>query len=197
MKGSSTKPETFSCSVSRQAGTGGRIPANPMVNPATGPTDSITKPTRRQFLVNCSALAVTASITPVAFGSPLRGREAPLESIGPADFARQLNSAFVVRPAQGVPIELALVEFRPLPNSKRTSPNAEDAQNEKFALLFRGTPASPLAQNSYPFEHQRLGRFVMFIVPIGCMDQSHCYYEAIFNRPARASQTRNAPNQAR
>ena len=79
-------------------------------------------------------------------------------------------------------------------SSKSAAANAEDALHEKFALLFRGPLASPLAQNTYSFEHQRIGSFAMFIVPIGCVDQSRCYYEAIFNRPAQGTRTRNARN---
>ncbi len=150
-------------------------------------------PTRRQFLVNCSALAVTAAIAPAALGRPSRGRAVALEQIGPADFARQLHTAFVVRPERAAPTELVLVEIRPLA-ARSAPPNAEDARNEKFALLFRGSLAFPLASDTYSFEHQRVGRFEIFIVPIGCLDQSQCYYEAIFNRPARATITRNARN---
>jgi len=149
-------------------------------------------PTRRQFLANASALALTASVSPAAFAGRSQAREVLLEDISPADFARQLNTAFAVRPPPGTAIELLLVEFRPVVSSKRGSPDAPDAQNEKFALLFRGPLGVPLAQGTYSFDHARLGRFAMFIVPIGCLDQSHCYYEAVFNRPARASRTGNA-----
>ena len=164
-------------------------PAQP---PADHPVQP-SKPTRRQFLVNCSAIAVTASVAPATLGGPSRSRAVPLEQIGLVDFARQFNTTFVVRPERGAPIELVLVEIRPLA-SKIAAPNAEDARNEKFALLFRGSLAASLRQDTYSFEHQRVGSFAMFIVPIGCMDQSHCYYEAIFNRPARASKTRTARN---
>lgn len=144
------------------------------------------KPSRRRFLVNCSAVAVTASVAPITLGGPSGRRAVSLDQIGVSDFARQLNTAFTVRPSRGDAVELVLVEVRSLVSLKNASPNAEDAGNEKFALLFRGAPAAPLKQNTYSFEHQRLGTFRMFIVPIGCMDKSQCYYEATFNRPAKA-----------
>jgi len=163
-----------------------RRPAPPTADRLRPPS----QPTRRRFLVNCSVLAAAATVAPATLGGPARGRAVALEQIGPADFARQLNTPFVVRPERATPTQLVLVEIRPLalPNA---APNAEDARNEKFALLFRGSLASPLTQNTYSFEHYRVGRFEMFIVPIGYLDQSQCYYEAIFNRPARGRTTRN------
>lgn len=101
-----------------------------------------------------------------------------LEQISAEDFARQLNSTFVVHTEQGSR-RLVLAEIQ----SPAVSPNAEDAQNEKFTLRFRGVPALPLGQDTYWFEHQRIGLFAMFIVPIGCMDERYCCYEAVFNRP--------------
>lgn len=147
-------------------------------------------PTRRQFLVNCSVLAVAAAVAPTTLGAPIRGRKVPLEQIGPGDYARQLNTTFLVRAEQAAPVEILLIEIRPL-GSLTAAPNAEDADNEKFALLFRGPSGSPLSQDTYAFEHPRIGSFVMFIVPVGCLDQSHCYYEAVFNRPARGPKGRS------
>ncbi len=60
---------------------------------------------------------------------------------------------------------------------------AEDGQNEKFSLLFRGMNGQALDQDTYLFEHAGIGQFAMFIVPIGAMDTNHDYYEAVFNRP--------------
>ena len=87
--------------------------------------------------------------------------------------------------------ELRLVEVRPATPSKRDTENAEDAHNEKFTLLFRGPLVMPLDQDTHLFEQQRIGSFAMFIVPIGCQDQRHCYYEAVFNRPVPGSKARN------
>lgn len=120
-----------------------------------------------------------------------------MEQISPEDFARQLNSTFVVHAERSGSVKLLLVEVKPAVVSPNASPHSEDARNEKFALLFRGAPASPLSQDTYAFEHPRIGSFAMFIVPIGCLDQSHCYYEAIFNRPARGPKAWNIHNHTR
>ena len=105
-----------------------------------------------------------------------------MEQIGLEDFARQLNSPFLVHTERSS-VKLVLIEVQAAPVFPSDSPHAEDAQNEKFTLRFRGAPGSPPAQDTYWFEHQRIGNFAMFIVPIGCLDERHCYYEAIFNRP--------------
>jgi hypothetical protein len=76
---------------------------------------------------------------------------------------------------------LLLVEASRLP---ATAPNAEDARNERFTLLFRGPAHQPLPQDSYTFQHPRIGRLDTFIVPTLCTeDTTHCYYLAVFNYP--------------
>jgi hypothetical protein len=49
-----------------------------------------------------------------------------------------------------------------------------------FSLSFNGTAPDPLPQDTYVFEHDRLGRFALFIVPAGPGKQS---YSAVIVRP--------------
>ncbi len=49
-----------------------------------------------------------------------------------------------------------------------------------FSLSFNGTAPNPLPQDTYVFEHDRLGRFALFIVPAGPGQQS---YSAAIVRP--------------
>jgi hypothetical protein len=140
--------------------------------------------TRRKFLVNCSTVALTASIVPASvLGRTIRFKEHSLEAVRFSDFASQLNTVFQLQVESGPPVRLQLVEARKLIPAQSASVKAEDAENEKFSLLFRGLLKQPLEQGSYLFEHQRIGRFPMFIVPIGTMRTGGAYYEAIFNRP--------------
>ncbi len=145
-------------------------------------------PTRRKFLLECSAVAVTASVAPakVLGAASFRFREVPLEQIRFAAFATRVNSAFLVQTGTGATVTLQLIEARPSPVSLPMLRLAEDAANERFSLLFRGPLRPPLEQDTYWFEHQTIGRFAMFIVPIGSLETSHTYYEAIFNRPIGA-----------
>ena len=138
---------------------------------------------RRQFLRDCS-LAAAASLVPVAALAQSHARRvAGHDDPGFARFAGQLNTPFFVQ-AGTQTIKLLLVEASTFSS---TSPDAEDAGNEKFYLLFRGPVQQPLEQNTYRFDHPHLGRFSIFIVPIGCLDASHCHYEAIFDRPVNAA----------
>ena len=87
-----------------------------------------------------------------------------------ATFAAHLQSAFRAHHAQTT-TELALVEV-----SDGSTP-----RQVTFSLLFRGPHQPRLAQQIYPFEHDRLGRFDLFIVPVK-QDGHGLYYEAVFNR---------------
>jgi hypothetical protein len=72
------------------------------------------------------------------------------------------------------PLELELVAVDQLGEEGGAS-----SRRSPFSLVFRG-PAEPLLpQRIYPFENDALGRFEIFIVPIG-PDESGMGYEAIF-----------------
>jgi hypothetical protein len=49
-----------------------------------------------------------------------------------------------------------------------------------FSIVFRGPGQPRLEQRIYRFEHDRVGSFELFIVPIG-MDERGVRYEAVFN----------------
>jgi hypothetical protein len=140
-------------------------------------------PTRRKFLTNVSIVAVTASLAPsTIFAAPLRFKEVPLEQVGITTFELLINAVFQVQSHSGAMVDLQLVEVQP-GSSRGNNRAAEDAANEKFSLLFRGSLTQPLGQDSFWFEHHVIGHFAMFIVPIGSTETSHRYYEAVFNRP--------------
>jgi hypothetical protein len=141
--------------------------------------------TRRKFLRDCSLAAVTASLVPAAaLAHNAASRIAVPEGADFEQFARQTNTTFHVR-SGSQRVKLLLVEASPF---SAVSPDGEDAGNEKFSLLFRGPAQPPLEQDTYQFNHPRLGRQAIFVVPIGCMDTAHCYYEAIFDRPMNPAQ---------
>jgi hypothetical protein len=154
--------------------------------------------TRRHFLARCSVAAAGASIASTAVLVAAPGhRETPLDQISLAQFAAQLNTSFIVRTDSGT-ARLRLVEVNPLPDS---TAGAGDAGNEKFVLVFQGPAASTLGQDTWQFDHRAIGRFSMFIVPVGSLDTTHSYYESTFNRPRNArdysAQLSRAPKRAR
>ena len=86
-----------------------------------------------------------------------------------ATFAGHLNSTFRVRHEPTT--ELEFVEV--------VDGSAGDHIN--FSLVFRGPLQPLLPQRIYQVEHDQLGRFDLFIVPIR-RDTHGLYYEAVFNR---------------
>jgi hypothetical protein len=141
-------------------------------------------PTRRKFIASCTALAATASMKPViALGSPFRSRQVPLEEISFLDFATKVNSRFMVLSESRALAELRLAAANPLRAERFAVANSEDGRNEKFSLLFMGGEITPLLSGIYDFEHESIGRFQMFISPVGQNETGSCRYEAVFNRP--------------
>jgi len=137
--------------------------------------------TRRRFIRDCSALVVSATLVPASVtAAPRRWREVSLANVAFGTLVALVNSTFVLRHTNGDAQALELIEAALAPGSNSL---AGDDGGESFSLFFRGDATRPLGQNSYAFDHSRIGRFEMFIVPIGREAGSHCYYEAVFNRP--------------
>jgi hypothetical protein len=139
--------------------------------------------TRRKFLRNCSLVVAAASLAPAA---ALAQNPAPhtiaFNLIGLDQFARQVNTSFVAMNGSKA-AKLLLLDasaFAP------ATLDAEDADNEKFTLLFRGSAYEALGQDTYQFLHPRLGRVPIFVVPVnrpGPVNSSYAFYAAIFDRP--------------
>lgn len=95
-----------------------------------------------------------------------------VEKLQKSMFSENLNSKFIVRPEGGDPIETELIEFKEV----NTSP-----KQEQFSLLFRGPLDIFLKQGMYKVEHEKIGAFELFLVPVRKDQEGFCY-EAVFNR---------------
>ncbi len=95
-----------------------------------------------------------------------------LKNIKLENFSSHLNSKFLVRLVPEGALELGLFEATDLGSTPG---------HEQFAIVFRGPLNQALPQATYSFEHQEIGAFELFIVPIK-RDPDRIYYEAIFNR---------------
>ena len=93
-----------------------------------------------------------------------------IQSAVASTFAEHLNSTFRLH-HEPAATELELVEVS----------DGSTHGHVNFSLLFRGPHQPPLPQQTYPVEHDRLGRFDLFIVPVK-RDAQGLYYEAVFNR---------------
>jgi len=99
--------------------------------------------------------------------------------------AGQLNTPFRIQAAPGRTIHVTLAEVktrpeRPLKPGRRPPP---DAGYEKFSLFFSGARADLVRQNVYSVEHETLGRFDLFLVPVCTRNPAKIDYEVVVSRP--------------
>jgi hypothetical protein len=93
-------------------------------------------------------------------------------------FVDWVGSTFRIRPEPDAVLEVVLIEATPL--GSRSGHGGDSSRREPFSLVFRG-PRSPwLPQRIHRIEHEKLGAFDFFLVPIG-PDQEGMRYQAIFN----------------
>ena len=96
-----------------------------------------------------------------------------LENFTLETFAGRMNSTFRLKLESAETVEMELVEANDVGSTPRQA---------QFSIVFRGPHNPPLAQGIHKIEHDEIGTFDLFLVPIR-RDQTGIYYEAIFNRP--------------
>lgn len=96
----------------------------------------------------------------------------PLDNFNSQTFAEQLHTKFLVQMKGMEPLALELVEV-----TERTSA----PKIELFSLLFRGPHSPRLVQQIHGLEHEKLGKFDLFLTAIAG-DQESTTYEAVFHR---------------
>ena len=93
-------------------------------------------------------------------------------------FSPRLNTKFRVILDSAASLELELVEAKAMTSG---TPAAKGQSHEIFSLIFHGPDNQHLPQRIYSFEHDQMGRFDLFIVPIG-QKPGFIQYQALFNR---------------
>lgn len=89
------------------------------------------------------------------------------------EFSKHLNTKFKVAVEQ--PIELELTQV------KGYVPKGDEQSGmERFSAFFLGPSETSLRQASYPIEHEGMGNFELFLVPVSRDDKGY-RYEAVFN----------------
>lgn len=88
------------------------------------------------------------------------------------NFAALLNTKFKVEREDGPNIELHLEEVSELKVS---------ARQEEFSIVFRGPGDTALGQGIRRLNHEQMGEFDLFLVPIS-RDAEGYRYESVFNR---------------
>ena len=134
---------------------------------------------RREFLAGCAQIALVAGAGWAPTHWFLHGNSVrALEQISFAEFQSAVGSRFSILRRSNDSVRLELVEAKLAPAHFATRQSSES-----FSLLFRKHGAAVLSQDTYSFDHPRLGRFDLFIVPVNRRDAGARCYEAVFNRP--------------
>jgi hypothetical protein len=89
------------------------------------------------------------------------------------EFSKHVNTKF--RVANQAPAELELTQVKAYAIQSH-----EQAGMERFSAYFHGPGDRLLPQGIYPLEHEAMGNFELFLVPIGKDDRGY-QYEAVFN----------------
>jgi len=89
------------------------------------------------------------------------------------EFSKHLNTKFRIAGEQ--PLELELTEVK----GYLSKPNEESGM-ERFSAFFYGPGDRYLRQRVYTLEHEAMGAFELFLVPIA-RDEKGFRYEAVFN----------------
>src|SRR5262245_51924381 len=97
-----------------------------------------------------------------------------LESFTLATFAGRLGETFRVQGVAEAPLALELIEATDL-----SSGSQPPGRRAPFSIVFRGPPAPCLPQQIHHLEHDAIGAFDLFVVPIG-PDAQGMQYEAVF-----------------
>lgn len=126
-------------------------------------------------------------------------QEVPLQYMSAETFRPLVGDRFLVHTNAARPLQLTLTAVEepntPLhPQSghiqhfgfqgRGASPAPSGRQTTTFALRFQGPAGQHLSQNTYLFESNTLGKFLLFIVP-GGRTQRRPTYTAIFNNLPR------------
>jgi len=91
-----------------------------------------------------------------------------------AEFSNHVDTKFGVM-IDGGPLELELVQV------KGYTGNPDDQQGmERFSLFFSGPAQPSLPQATYSLDHDTMGTFALFLVPIKPTGEGS-RYEAVFN----------------
>ena len=97
-------------------------------------------------------------------------------------FAPHVNTEFRVRLNSSKVRRIKLVEVRDYMDASAQQRTMVGTNEECFSLFFTAPSGKTFPQNTYEVEHAALGKFMLFIVPVGMRTSGDQYFEAAFNR---------------
>ena len=89
------------------------------------------------------------------------------------EFSKHLNTKFRIKGDQ--PLELELTDVKAYMGQSN-----EESGMERFSAFFHGPADRYLPQGIYALDHEAMGAFDLFLVPIA-NDEKGLRYEAVFN----------------
>ena len=93
------------------------------------------------------------------------------------EFLQHVHTKFRVKVDTSQPVELCLVKVK---GYEEESELGSQGGMERFSVFFSGPSDCYLPQKTYSLEHDRMGAFDIFLVPIA-RDEEGYNYEAVFN----------------
>jgi len=133
--------------------------------------------------------AATLAAVPGSDGAELftSASSASVEQLGyytKSAFAPYVNTRFRVFLNSKSTRSLQLVEVQDCPGQpSQVDAGANSPGAECFSLLFTMPPGKPFTQDTYMIEHDALGTFYLFLVPVGTHSKTRPdYYEAVLYR---------------
>jgi hypothetical protein len=130
---------------------------------------------RRKFL-RAGSIAALSAVIP-STGKVVFGQVTPTDALAKlrrSDFLGQLYTYFNIRLSKTSVLKAELYAVEDFKEGGVVVP-------DNFSLVFRGVQATALRQNTYQFEHTKLGTFSLFIVPAGSQGNMK-FYRAVINR---------------
>jgi hypothetical protein len=108
----------------------------------------------------------------------------PIERLTLEIFSPLVNSKFKLLVDDSHSVVVELTEATAIGGPHTVKRDRNGMVQEVFSLIFDGPENPILQQRIYSFEHDKIGRFDMFIVPVGKIPGS-VRYQALFNRLVR------------
>ena len=96
-------------------------------------------------------------------------------SLTEEEFSKHVNTKFHARLDAEAEVDLELAEVKGYQHKAN-----EQTGMERFSVFFKGPEAPRLRQKTYTLQHDQMGEFEIFLVPISPNDHGS-RYEAVFN----------------
>jgi hypothetical protein len=106
-----------------------------------------------------------------------------LDRLHAGTFSAQMHTTFSIHVPGMQVVAMELVEVTEGGSAGGHRPAGPDLQG-RFSIIFRGPRGKLLQQGMYQMQHNQLGAFDLFLVPVG-RDHDGVYYEVVFNRLRR------------